>query len=90
MQSLEVEGMNTDKQNYWFPAKRYGWGWGSPIRWQGWLMLALYVLLALVGIRWLEPQQHPIAYLLYLLALTVVMTLVCWLKGERPRWRRGK
>jgi hypothetical protein len=21
----------------WFPAKRYGWGWGLPCCWQGWV-----------------------------------------------------
>jgi hypothetical protein len=25
---------------YWFPAKRYGWGWGLPVTWQGWAVLA--------------------------------------------------
>ena len=25
---------------YWFPAKRYGWGWGPPNNWQGWVVLA--------------------------------------------------
>jgi len=26
--------MQTER-DYWFPAKRYGWGWGIPNRWQG-------------------------------------------------------
>lgn len=30
---------------YWFPAKTYGWGWGMPITWQGWL-----VFLAALGL----------------------------------------
>jgi hypothetical protein len=25
---------------YWFPAKRYGWGWGIPVTWQGWVVFA--------------------------------------------------
>ena len=29
----------TDKSPpYWFPAKSYGFGWGLPITWQGWLV----------------------------------------------------
>ena len=40
---------STNPHNYWFPARRYGWGWGLPATWQGWLVLAGYVLLALVG-----------------------------------------
>ncbi len=30
---------------YWFPAKRYGWGWGIPNTWQGWLVLAVFAAL---------------------------------------------
>lgn len=26
--------------SYWFPAKRYGWGWGLPSSWQGWVVLS--------------------------------------------------
>lgn len=31
----------------WFRAKRYGYGAGLPIAWQGWFMLALHVGLIL-------------------------------------------
>ncbi len=46
--------MSVEKK-YWFPAKRYGWGWGIPNVWQGWLVLfgdrpwAGLTLLALLG-----------------------------------------
>jgi hypothetical protein len=30
---------------YWFPAKRYGWGWGPPRVWQGWVVLAIFFAL---------------------------------------------
>ena len=29
-----------EPEKYWFPAKRYGWGWGLPSTWQGWIVLA--------------------------------------------------
>ena len=36
--------MKLDAQpKYWFPAKRYGWGWGLPGTWQGWLVVAAFV-----------------------------------------------
>ncbi|MGF6701877.1 hypothetical protein OKW38_006554 [Paraburkholderia sp. MM5496-R1] len=42
-------------REYWFPAKRYGWGWGLPLRWQGRLtLLAYFVLLGVVVFRFLE------------------------------------
>jgi len=35
----------------WFPAKRYGWGWGLPCAWQGWVVDGIFlILLALLGL----------------------------------------
>jgi hypothetical protein len=34
---------------YWFPAKRYGWGWGVPSAWQGWLVMGAFLVLVLAG-----------------------------------------
>lgn len=28
---------------YWFRAKRFGWGVGTPCRWQGWTALIAYI-----------------------------------------------
>jgi len=41
--------MNEGKKEIWFPTKRYGYGWGLPIRWQGWIVLLSYVILVLAG-----------------------------------------
>jgi hypothetical protein len=45
--------------NYWFPAKRYGWGWGFPITWQGWLVFAAFFVLLALGVFLFPPQQTP-------------------------------
>ena len=37
-----------DRPRYWFPAKRYGWGWGLPAVWQGWVVLVGFIGLAYV------------------------------------------
>ena len=29
------------EMRYWFPAKRYGWGWGPPQTWQGWVVFVV-------------------------------------------------
>lgn len=74
---------------YWFPAKTYGWGWGVPTVWQGWVVLVLYVGLLAGGAIGLLPTHGPIAFLAYTVVLTVLLTGVCWYKGEPPRWRWG-
>jgi hypothetical protein len=75
--------------DYWFPAKRYGWGWGLPITWQGWLVFLAFFVMIFVGIYLFPPRQSLGAFLLYVIALSVVLIGVCWLKGEPPRWRWG-
>ena len=46
-----------DQPRFWFPVKRYGWGWGLPVRWQGWVVLAAYLALVSAGIHYLKPQR---------------------------------
>jgi drug/metabolite transporter (DMT)-like permease len=81
---------NNDKPKYWFPAKRYGWGWGPPTAWQGWGVLLAYFALVLAGIPFIQIGAGNVAYVVYVLVLTAVLVGVCWLTGERPRWRWGK
>ena len=77
------------EQKYWFPAKRYGWGWGLPIVWQGWVVMALFVCLLLGGAVVLLPSRGPGAFVAYSALLCLLLVAVCWVKGERPGWRWG-
>ncbi|HEY6830075.1 MAG TPA: hypothetical protein VI259_24640 [Gemmatimonadaceae bacterium] len=75
--------------NYWFPAKRYGWGWGVPHTWQGWLVVACYVALVGAGIVAIDASARPAWFIFYLVVLTALLVAVCWITGEPPRWRWG-
>jgi hypothetical protein len=77
------------REGYWFPAKRYGWGWGLPRRWQGWAVLTAFAGLLVVAVRFVRPHQHPLAFAGLVVLLTAVLLAVCWRKGEPPRWRWG-
>jgi hypothetical protein len=79
--------MTKYSQTFWFPAKRYGWGWGPPRRWQGWLVLAAYALLLALSALAFLPSDNIAAFLGCAVVLTIVLVSVCWLKGERPRSR---
>ncbi len=81
--------MSTERR-YWFPAKRYGWGWGVPISWQGWAVLAAFFALLLIGLFVFPPSVQLGAYLAYTTGLCGLLVAVCWLTGEPPRWRWGK
>ncbi len=73
---------------YWFPAKRYGWGWGPPVTWQGWLVTIAWVATVFVGSLMLAPRR-PLAFAAFTGAMVLVMVAVCLAKGEPPRWRWG-
>jgi hypothetical protein len=77
------------EKQIWFPAKRYGWGWGLPCRWQGWVVVIVWVLLS-ASIGWLGLPAHPWLFNGVLCFLTLLLFSVCWWKGEKPRWRWGK
>jgi len=72
-------------RQYWFRAKRYGWGWGLPVAWQGWFILAIFFALLLVGAAAILPQFGPNIFVVYALVLTAALLGVCWLKGEPQR-----
>ncbi|WP_322051656.1 hypothetical protein [Paraburkholderia bannensis] len=80
--------MSPDR-DYWFPAKRYGWGWGLPTRWQGWLVLVGYFVLLGATVHAFGPNRHMAAFILVVALLSLALVGICWLKGEPPRWRWG-
>jgi hypothetical protein len=74
----------------WFAAKTYGWGWGAPVCWQGWLVLGAYIAAVALTSVYFPPGTHLLAYLLCMALATAALLAVCWLKGEPPAWRWGK
>jgi len=76
-------------RRYWFPAKRYGWGWGLPVTWQGWLVFAAFIGLLAAAAWLLPPGAMPGAFAACVVMLVALFTGVCWLTGEPPRWRWG-
>ncbi len=77
------------KPPFWFPAKRYGWGWGVPVRWQGWVVAVGYVVLMLATVILAPPARSPGLFLGAIAVLTAALLAICWAKGEPPRWRWG-
>ena len=79
----------------WFKAKDYGWGW-QPSSWQGWLVLVLYILFNVKVFWGIEDSRlytdsvAMVKFILPMILSTVVLIIVCYLKGEKPEWRWGK
>jgi hypothetical protein len=82
-----MASLNTEEEKYWFPAKKYGWGWGPPNCWQGWMVFAIWFVFLMGGT--LLIKSGPGVFVAYTVFLSVVLFLICLLKGEKPRWRWG-
>lgn len=81
------------KQEYWFKAKRYGWGW-YPATWQGWLCMMLFVLLVILGaVMFLDENvqtKDMVFYFVWIGLWSVGLFAVSYKKGEKPGWHWGK
>ncbi|HEY1067775.1 MAG TPA: hypothetical protein VGE52_16745 [Pirellulales bacterium] len=78
-----------EPRRFWFPAKRYGWGWGVPIAWQGWVVLVAFVVLLGAGAIVFPPDRRTFEFVAYDLTLTAILIGIFYAKGEPPRWRWG-
>lgn len=78
-----------DDRKYWFAAKTYGWGWGLPLTWQGWVVFIAFFVLLIGGAVVILPRYGVPIFNAYVALLVVALVLVCWRTGEPPRWRWG-
>jgi hypothetical protein len=51
-----------EENEIWFPAKKHGFGWGLPVSWKGWVVLAIYALLLVIGAIFLTKPGIPVAF----------------------------
>jgi len=88
--------MDTEKR-LWFRNKRYGYGW-TPATWEGWMTILLYVMLLVPLVRNIilladtHPQFDDVVLLAFgkIFLLTGMLLLICYLKGEKPKWQWNK
>lgn len=69
----------------WFAPKRYGYGSGLPISWQGWAVTIAYGALA-AGLVILLRRHNPIQFVAAIIPLTVAFGVIC-AKTTRGGWR---
>lgn len=63
----------SDGPAFWFSVKRYGWGWGLPVRWQGWVVLVSYVALVTAASYYFNALRGVITFAACILALTACL-----------------
>lgn len=92
MEKIEKE-KNIKTEKLWFKRKLYGWGW-TPSAWQGWAVVATYVLIVVLSIKLLQ-SENPSFWNIFLcttiiLFSTLFLIRIAYLKGEKPKWQWGK
>ena len=85
--------LKDNPKHYWFKRKLYGWGW-TPATWQGWLVLFVFVALIILNFYRLDSVSHSasdtlINFLPQTAILLVILMIICWKTGEKPRWQWG-
>ena len=74
----------------WFRAKKYGYGAGFPIKWQGWAVLGLYTS-ALAGIGLWSKQDGAVPKIVAFALMLVVTAILLGIVRKRTeggwKWR---
>ena len=72
----------------WFRQKKFGYGAGWPIAWQGWAVLGIYVVIAMIaGLMWESHHEvYRIAAAILFALATLALILVSRAK-TRGGWR---
>jgi len=83
-----ISYLKDNPQGYWFKRKIFGWGW-VPVKWQGWLVIAISIAIGFAGIYIGETDDAPGAAFLGILLMILIILVFGYFKGEKPRWRRG-
>lgn len=77
----------------WFHPREYGYGAGLPMRWQGWVLLAAYILLML-GCGLLIEQGNMPSIIIALLMMTACTMMFLFIVKKRTKggwkWRNGQ
>ena len=71
----------------WFAAKRYGYGAGLPVSWQGWaIMIGFMAIVAAVAYLFGDQRVRLIGIIVPLSAALIVITARTTRGGWRWRW----
>lgn len=88
-----MEPIQNIPNKLWFKRKTYGWGW-APATWEGWLVLAIYLVLVAVFALTLDEastgKEIMFTFVIPLTLLSVTLLRICYNKGEAPKWQWGK
>jgi hypothetical protein len=81
--------MTGNDGDYWFAAKRWGYGAGLPLTWQGWLLSLAYCA-GVTAAAWLLIERTIFGFVAVTIVATAAFLIVCASKTRGGwRWRWG-
>ncbi len=85
-----ARGVDESQADAWFAPKRYGYGAGLPIAWQGWAVTLAYCVAVTLS-AWLILPRSTLAFVTIVLGATAALILICAMKTRGGwRWRWGE
>lgn len=87
------EFIKDNPEGYWFKRKIYGWGW-TPVKWQGWAVIVAFVAFIIWSGESIDGVTNPtqsqlITFYVKIVAAAILVILIGYLKGEKPKWQWG-
>lgn len=73
----------------WFAAKRYGYGAGIPIAWQGWALLVAYIAALALMSRLLLPAHRSVWAIIFVALTIALIAIVAQHTRGGWHWRWG-
>ncbi|NCT55451.1 hypothetical protein GW755_01255 [bacterium] len=87
-----INYLRDNPKHLWFKRKLFGWGW-TPVTWQGWLLVAVYLTVVLFLSSKINAQSSVIDTVYYLwlpiIFFTFIFIVIAIKKGEKPKWNWG-
>jgi hypothetical protein len=81
---------DTGSDDSWWAPKRYGYGAGLPIAWQGWAVTLVYCVAVTLS-AWFILPRSIFAFVAIVLAATAALLVICARKTRGGwRWRWGE
>lgn len=89
-----IKYLRDNPKGYWFKRKLYGWGW-TPVKWQGWLFLVTWIallveLFSIIEKNTSSANETIVSMIIPFVLMIILLFLVCYGTGEKPRWSWGK
>jgi hypothetical protein len=72
--------------NPWFEKKQFGWGWGLPLTWQGWLTLSIFIaFMASLDLITTDARL----FIPLVVGAVIALCVIARVTSGKPEWRNG-